>query len=193
MPGSCRTGSVFPGGAVDRADHAVRFASPPPARLVAAFGRHAEALAAAAIRETFEETGLRLAGPAPPGSRSPGRGVWAAFRAGGLCCPTPRRWCRLCRLITPTFMAIRFDARFFAAPAEAAQGLLSGGGELSDLRWIPLAEARGRDLALPQKVVLAELSAWLEAGRPERSEAPLWREIGERLVRVPRLAAEAKP
>lgn len=183
---------VFPGGAVDRADHTVRLAAPLPARLAMAFGGAAAALAAAAIRETFEETGLRLAGPAPPGARSPGRGVWAAFRAGGLL-PDPSALVPLCRLITPTFMTIRFDARFFAAPAEVAQGLINGGGELTNLRWIPLGEARGLDLAVPQQVVLAELSAWLDAGRPERSEAPLWREIGERLVRTPRLAAEARP
>lgn len=182
---------VFPGGAVDRADHAVRFAAPLPARLAAAFGHAAAASAAAAIRETFEETGLRLAGPAPPGARSPGRGVWAAFRAGGLL-PDASALIPLCRLITPTFMAIRFDARFFAAPAEAAQGVLGGSGELVELRWIPLAEARGLDLAVPQRVVLAELAAWLEAGRPERAEAPLWREIGERLVRTPHPAAAVR-
>ena len=182
---------VFPGGAVDRSDQAVRFASPLPERLASAFGRPAAALAACAIRETFEETGLRLAGPSPPGARSPGRGVWAAFRSLG-CLPDASTLVPLCRLITPTFMAIRFDARFFAAPAEAAQGLLNGGGELTDLRWVPLGEARGLDLAVPQRVVLAELSAWLDAGRPERAEAPLWREIGDRLIRSPRLAAEPR-
>lgn len=177
---------VFPGGRLDRADHAVRFARPAPEALCAAFGPVATALAAAAIRETFEETGLRLAAPAAPGDRAPRRGAWAPFCAGGLL-PDPSGLVPLCRLITPTFMPIRFDARFFVAPADRASGDLVGNGELDPLRWIPLEETTSLDLAIPQRVVLAELAAWRAAGGGERRDAPLWREIGGRLVRSPPL------
>lgn len=176
---------VFPGGRVDRADHRVRFAAPPPPALARCFGPIAPALAAAAIRETFEETGLRLAAPAPAGARLP-RGPWAAFAAGGFL-PAADALVPLCRLVTPTFSPIRFDARFLLAPADRVRGELGGNGELELLRWIPLAEAERLDLALPQRVVLGELRAWLAASPAARAAwaAPLWREVGGRLVRTP--------
>jgi 8-oxo-dGTP pyrophosphatase MutT (NUDIX family) len=178
---------VFPGGRVDAADHRVAFATPPPASLARSFGAFAAALAAAAIRETYEETGLRLAAPAPPGARLP-RGAWAAFAAGGVL-PAGDALVPLCRLITPSASPIRFDARFLLAPAERVSGELRGNGELEFLRWIPLAEAEALDLALPQRVVLREVADWLAADADARAVrlAPLWRETGPNLVRVPPL------
>ncbi|GIX08349.1 NUDIX domain-containing protein [Elioraea sp.] len=179
---------VFPGGRVEAADHRVPFAAPPPPALADSFGPHAAALAAAAIRETFEETGLRLAAPAPPGVRLPrGRG-WAEFSAGGVL-PAGDALVPLCRLVTPAFSPIRFDARFLLAPAERVSGELGGNGELEFLRWIPLAEAETLDLALPQRVVLREVAEWLRAAPAARAarRAPLWRELGASLVRVPPL------
>jgi 8-oxo-dGTP pyrophosphatase MutT (NUDIX family) len=178
---------VFPGGRVDAADHRVAFAAPPPPALAASFGPRAAALAAAAIRETFEETGLRLAVSTPPGARLP-RGVWAEFAAGGWL-PEADALVPLCRLITPSFSPIRFDARFLLAPAERAAGTLCGNGELEFLRWIPLAQAEALDLALPQRVVLREVADWLAADPVIRAarRAPLWREIGTKLVRDPPL------
>src|SRR5687768_6050562 len=57
---------VFPGGRLDPADSAVRAATPLDAEAVTRMGVRgnvalAEALALAAVRETFEETGLLLA------------------------------------------------------------------------------------------------------------------------------------
>lgn len=178
---------VFPGGRVDAADHRVAFAAPPPPTLAKSFGAMAIALAAAAIRETFEETGLRLAAPAPRGARLP-RGAWAQFAAGGVL-PAGDALVPLCRLITPSFSPIRFDARFLLAPAERLSGELRSNGELEFLRWIPLAEADELDLALPQRVVLREVAEWLASGPAARAArlAPLWRETGTTLVRHPPL------
>lgn len=178
---------VFPGGRVDPADHRVAFAAPPPPALAESFGTLATALAAAAIRETFEETGLRLAAPAPRGTRLP-RGAWAHFAAGGVL-PAGDALVPLCRLITPAFSPIRFDARFLLAPAERALGELRSNGELEFLRWIPLAEAETLDLALPQRAVLREVADWLAAAPEARARrlAPLWRETGTKLVRQPPL------
>ncbi len=60
---------VFPGGGVDRRDfdHAVAWAGPSPAEWAARLGTDepmARALVCAAVRETFEESGVLLAGPA---------------------------------------------------------------------------------------------------------------------------------
>jgi 8-oxo-dGTP pyrophosphatase MutT (NUDIX family) len=59
---------VFPGGGVDPRDfdHAVAWAGPPPAEWAVRLGTDdatARALVCAAVRETFEESGVLLAGP----------------------------------------------------------------------------------------------------------------------------------
>ncbi len=65
-PGAC----VFPGGAVDErdADPQIGWAGPAPADFADQLGaspEHARALVCAAVRETFEEAGVLLAGPSP--------------------------------------------------------------------------------------------------------------------------------
>jgi 8-oxo-dGTP pyrophosphatase MutT (NUDIX family) len=110
---------VFPGGGVDRVD--LRREMPLAAACLDRLTRHcshgrAHALAAAAARETEEETGLRL------------RDCQQLHYVG--------------RAITPAHYFMRFHARFFAAPAEAFEGSLGGSGELIDLDFYPLARAR---------------------------------------------------
>nr|BFE85464.1 hypothetical protein GCM10020093_080650 [Planobispora longispora] len=61
---------VFPGGSVDPrdTDHAVAWAGPPPAEWGEIFGadeKTGRGLVCAAVRETFEESGVLLAGPSP--------------------------------------------------------------------------------------------------------------------------------
>lgn len=102
---------VFPGGAVDAADADVPLATPlaadQAALLAAAPGP--QALAAAAIRELWEETGLALGrpghwpGPVPAG--------WEGFAARGLC-PAADGLRLVFRAITPPGRPRRFDARF---------------------------------------------------------------------------------
>ncbi len=65
-PGAC----VFPGGSVDEpdADPEIAWAGPAPARVADRLGispERARALICAAVRETFEESGVLLAGPSP--------------------------------------------------------------------------------------------------------------------------------
>ncbi|MDR3514042.1 MAG: NUDIX hydrolase [Caulobacteraceae bacterium] len=132
---------VFPGGAVEPDDYAarpVRPLDPACARRTGASPRLAEALAAAALRETREETGLVL--PADHGALA-----------------------LVARAITPTMSPIRFHARFFLADAETAAGDHADSHELSDLAFRPLAEAQA--LAL-MDVTEAVLAAVAEAERP---------------------------
>lgn len=129
---------VFPGGGVEPGDlERPRPLSPLCARLTQAPLRLAGALAAAAVRETVEETGLLLAHDAP---------LTLAARA-----------------ITPTNSPVRFHARFFTADADRTSGSLADSDELSDLAWRPLAAARA-DLPL-MDVTEAVLDA-LMAGDP---------------------------
>lgn len=161
MPGKF----VFPGGAVDPADAKVALATPLPARCAARIGPRAGALAAAAIRELWEETGLALARPAPPDSpwTAPDAG-WQPFADRSLA-PTADGLRYVFRAITPPGRPRRFDARFLLADAGEILGdpddFSNASDELSHLQWIPLSEARRFDLPFITEVVLAEIAGLL--------------------------------
>ncbi|TDJ61357.1 MAG: NUDIX hydrolase [Proteobacteria bacterium] len=131
---------VFPGGMVERSDHSVRAASgldPAATAKLAVAGspRRAQALAIAAVRETFEETGLLLGACGTIGpSTDP---TWSVFRERGLA-PDLSRIGYLGRAITPSIQPLRFHARFFFVSAEHVQGEIAPSEELEDLRWVPL-------------------------------------------------------
>ncbi|MCA3451348.1 MAG: NUDIX hydrolase [Rhodobacter sp.] len=152
---------VFPGGAVDAGDALVPVgpALHPTcaARLAAPGAPPAGALAAAAIRELWEETGLALARPGqaalPPG--------WAGFAAQGLV-PDASALRFFFRAITPPGRTRRFDARFFLADAARVIGdpddFSAASDELGHLHWLPLSQARNLDLPFITEVVLAEVA-----------------------------------
>ncbi|WP_018001255.1 NUDIX domain-containing protein [Paracoccus sp. N5] len=154
---------VFPGGAVDAADAAARLgAGPGPetaARLAAeprpGVASDPHALAAAALRELAEETGL-LTGQ--PGAAPEG---WDHYAGAGLA-PDASALIYLFRAITPPGRPRRFDARFLLLDAEHLHGdrhdFAGACDELSHLHWVPLAEARALDLPFITEVVLAELA-----------------------------------
>ena len=152
---------VFPGGAVDPDDGKVPLAglpAEPCRRRLEADAPGAAAIAAAAIRELWEETGLPLgrAGgwQAPPG--------WDGFARRGLV-PDASGLRFVFRAITPPGRPRRFDARFLLADAGQVAGDpddFSGAcDELSHLAWLPLDEARRLDLPFITEVVLAEVAA----------------------------------
>ncbi|RKS44664.1 8-oxo-dGTP pyrophosphatase MutT (NUDIX family) [Paracoccus pantotrophus] len=157
---------VFPGGAVDAGDAQVRLAGDLPARtsaLLAAEPRAESqvtplALAAAALRELAEETGLLTGppGPAPEG--------WDHYAGAGLA-PDASALIYLFRAITPPGRTRRFDARFLLLDAERLHGdrhdFSAACDELSHLHWVPLTEARALDLPFITEVVLAEVASLL--------------------------------
>lgn len=142
---------VFPGGRVDRSDAIHPAASelrPSVASRVArttASPARARALAVAAVRETFEETGLVL------GERE-GAGIRPAL--------APLEF--VARAITPAHNPIRYHARFFLADAEGLEGSLRGNGELLDLAWVPIPKALGLDIIDVTEFVLQEVASRLE-------------------------------
>lgn len=156
---------VFPGGRLDLADYRIRPAAPlnpvSAARLDRCRGtgpRKALALALAAIRETFEESGLRIAGRAKTGKQAPPS--WSAFCSDQLA-PDPSGLLYICRAITPPGRPRRFDARFFAAPAELAVGELTPSAELDKLSWVTQADTEGLPLPGITQYVIANLDHWL--------------------------------
>lgn len=156
---------VFPGGALDPGDAAIPLAASVPEPCFARLNDHAPAgmqtaLAAAAIRELWEETGLILGAPGAWQSDVPPD--WETFAATGHV-PDASALQYVFRALTPPGRPRRFDARFFLVDADAIQGDLDdfthASDELSHLQWIPLAEARGFDLPFITEVVLAEVGA----------------------------------
>jgi 8-oxo-dGTP pyrophosphatase MutT (NUDIX family) len=158
---------VFPGGSVDPADFgsAVGWHGPDPAEFGARLGASPEmarALVCAAVRETFEESGVLLAGapgggplanPAgPPDGSGPS---WEADRAAlvsgavslaellsgrGLVLRADLLvpWARW---ITPEGEPRRFDARFFAAALPAGQLATGHAAESDHIAWLRPADA----------------------------------------------------
>jgi 8-oxo-dGTP pyrophosphatase MutT (NUDIX family) len=174
---------VFPGGRVDAGDARVHCPIDLRASEVAKLRRsvsaaRARGLAMAAVRETFEETGLILGEPHddPPRSRSP---HWRPFFNEGFV-PALDRLHYFARAITPPGMVRRFDARFFIADAGSVHGELEGNGELGDLRWMPLTEVEELPLAPITQLVLGLLTQHLVPAAAKTTEAALYRELAGR-------------
>lgn len=165
---------VFPGGAVDRADAAAAaLVAPgdalalPCAERLSADARGAPgapALALCAIRETFEETGLRIGAAAADLAPAPeaAGASWAAFAETGAR-PRLSGLLFVLRAITPPQMKIRFDARIFAVDADAhaleLDDFARADGELDDLRWLTFSEAVIEPTPFPTTLALAEVMA----------------------------------
>lgn len=171
---------VFPGGKVDPADSRIV----PPHDLHPEVMKRlrrgctetrARALALAAIRETYEETGLIIGEPHTPTLKSRSR-HWADFLQHDI---NPRLDVLhlIARAITPPYRNRRFDARFFMIDAEHIQGEVherpQGSGELLDLHWVGLAAAQQME-QLPHitRAVLQELERRLREGAGPEVSGP---------------------
>lgn len=152
---------VFPGGRVDVGDHRCKATSELPERTRAQLLRTAppslaRALGVAAARELHEETGLVL-------GRMEGQRLHPELGALDY----------LCRAVTPPNRFMRFNARFLIAPAEAAHGQIRGSGELEELRFFTVEEARRHKMISITAKVMEEFEAWLGMGEAERAARPL--------------------
>ncbi len=156
---------VFPGGAVDPEDAHVPLSTQLPDLCSERLSQRSEpglqnALAAAAIRELWEETGLILGQPGEwQGEAS---NDWQSFAAMGYQ-PSAEALQFVFRAVTPPGRSRRFDARFFLVDAKAIQGDLDdfthASDELSHLQWVKISQAREFDLPFITEVVLAEIAA----------------------------------
>ena len=167
---------VFPGGRVDANDHSVAAATPLRGAVRerlerAATPARAHALGVAAIRETFEETGLTIGAPLGDGAATV-RAPWDAFAARGLG-PALGTLDYLYRAVTPPGRPRRFNARFFLADAADADGELKGDGELLDLRWTGLEDALALQLPHVTRLVLKLVAAHLADPPPRDAPRPV--------------------
>jgi len=175
---------AFPGGSVDPrdADADLAWSGPDAAtwgQVLNGPPELARALICAAVRETFEESGVLLAGPLPDTVVADTRGddwEWdrraLVDRSLSLAALLRRRGLVLrsdllspwARWITPEMESRRFDTRFFAAALPAGQRTRDVGGEADEVVWLPPAAAiaaarRGEMLLMPPTAVtLAEFA-----------------------------------
>lgn len=197
---------VFPGGSVDPrdAERSVPWSGPSPRRwseLLDVPVDLASALVCAAVRETFEESGVLLAGSDPDTVVADTRGEdWEADRRAlidhsvSLAELLDHRGLVLrsdllavwAHWITPEIDPKRYDTRFFLALLPEGQQTRDVGGEADAVAWLPPAEAidaarRGRlQLMPPTATTLAELAEYQDVADAFRAAAG--REI---VVRLP--------
>ncbi|PHR56761.1 MAG: hypothetical protein COA47_12590 [Robiginitomaculum sp.] len=162
MPGKF----VFPGGRVDAGDAKAPIATPICPNMVQTMAKYipetrAFATASAAIRETYEETGLKLAKSVlPSGSPKKTPGSFRAFFDNQLGLDMASL-SLLARAITPPYHAKRFDTWFFTARADTLiddpADLASG--ELEELQWVTSDQANDLDLPMITRMVLTDLQA----------------------------------
>jgi 8-oxo-dGTP pyrophosphatase MutT (NUDIX family) len=153
---------VFPGGRIAPGDFRVPVATELLPDVAAALARtasvaRARALALAAIRETFEETGLMLGQRVDRACSS--RGIWGEFLAQGVL-PDLGALDFVARAITPPSRPRRFDARFLLADARALISLDpgTGTGELDELAWFDWEAALALDLPSITRAVLHDVA-----------------------------------
>lgn len=172
---------VFPGGRVDTGDKQVAVAEDLGASdlkklMVSMKGTPSElrarSLALAAVRETFEEAGLLIGAPLGAGA-PPKAQIWQAFFAAGFR-PTLARLRFFARAITPPGRPRRFDTRFFCVEADAiVHKIAVADGELSDLEWHSIAQARTLELPNITRVVLEDLGERIAAGALQAGDMPV--------------------
>lgn len=135
---------VFPGGGVELADSRARPATDLRKEYAAnmavsnSFAR-ARTIALAAVRETFEETGLIIGHESPHQTSKHSSWNFLVQKNAAADLAILRY---IGRAITPTTRSIRFHARFFSCDTQLIQGFesqqLIGNGELLDLQWVDI-------------------------------------------------------
>ena len=181
---------AFPGGTVDPrdSDATLAWAGPTAAEwgeVLRCDEREARALVCAAVRETFEEAGVLLAGESPDSIVRDITGAdWERDRAAlvdrslGFAEFLDRRGLALrtdllatwAHWITPEFEPRRYDTRFFLAVMPSGQHTRDVSGEADTVAWMPpAAAAHGVDagemaMLPPTYVTVKELARYASVG-----------------------------
>ena len=195
---------AYPGGGVDRRDdeHHIHWAGPTRAWWAARLGvdeTTAQAIVCAAVRETYEEAGVLLAGPTPESVVGDTTGAeWEADRAALVARDLSfaefleRRGLVLrsdllgawTRWITPEFEPRRYDTWFFVAALPEGQRTRNASTEADRTVWIRPQDAadgydKGELLMMPPTIAtLRQLTAYgtaadALAAAPDRDLTPV--------------------
>lgn len=182
MPGKY----VFPGGRIEAGDRSMpvsgtlhpRAEQTLMARVSRPSSQRSRALALAAIRETFEETGLLLGtGDYGAPESVPVGTTWTAFAEHGVF-PELDGLQVIGRAITPPQRVKRFDTRFFAidrtAIAHEVGGIVGPDSELVELAWVTFRQARDLDLHHVTAAILTDLEARIANGFAHELPVPFY-------------------
>ena len=121
--------------------------------------------AVAAVRETYEETGL----------------VFGTLGADKELIPRLDCIDLLGRSITPESKPIRYSARVFTADAEHATGEIRSNGELEDLHWRPIADSFTLPMVDVTQWMLMELFRRYNAGdKSAFTHIPIFQYAGDK-------------
>lgn len=184
---------VFPGGRVEHADRLMPVTAPLHARHTARLMQQIKrpnaaktaGYALAAVRETYEETGLMIGSRMTGPIKTPA-GPWRAFADAGVL-PDLSVIHFVARAITPTNRPRRFDSRFFAAEiaavAQKTEGFVGPEAELVELVWLPITEASRLDIPRITKIVLEDLRDRIGAGMSQDHPVPFYHVLHRRSVR----------
>lgn len=155
MPGY----SVFPGGVLEPEDRqASGYPEQPlsvPLGIDGATRRALPRFARAALRETYEETGLLVGRSTSHVAPTQRCDFWQAYAERRLA-PAFDALALFAIAVTPTSYPIRFHARFFLADGALAQGVPESRDELEQVAWVPL----GRLQALRLPSVTRRVLQW---------------------------------
>lgn len=161
---------VFPGGRVDTADFSSECKAPlteDVSKYLSSPGSMSHAVATAAVRETYEETGL----------------IIGDVRDGQLY-PDLSNLHYIARATTPSHNPIRFNTRFLMIDAKHAHGTLAGSGELIELQWFSVEDALRMPLVDVTEFVVGEVEKRLSNPTIEPNVIPIFTYLnGKSLIR----------
>ncbi len=174
---------VFPGGRLDLIDQRLsvpkNLSAPVMKRLRKDIRKDVSdnklrGLALAAIRETYEETGLIIGRQSNKQLKTSDK-VWQSYFDHGVEPPLDQMDF-IARAVTPTYRTRRFDTRFFMVyddfihtdPEEMAKA----SGELLDLHWLTLPAARKLDLPAITRSVIDMVEARMQFDRKAQLKKP---------------------
>lgn len=177
---------VFPGGRVEQGDstvpHAGSLSEADHARLQAYVTRpsrrRSAGLALSALRETFEETGLRVGEADARAAATSVAEPWREFFAGGMV-PSLKGVTFAARAITPPGRPRRFDTRFFICDVSGLEDWSTvkptPDSELVELKWVTLEEAQALESAEITQIILAEIVTLAKGGFAPELKRPFFR------------------
>ncbi len=179
MPGKF----VFPGGRLDYVDQRIKVPTQLTETVLTRLRRQTRSnisdaklrgLALAAIRETFEETGLVVGRPSTDICRTTNNS-WSQYFSHGVV-PPLEDMDFIARAITPPYRTRRFDTRFFMVHDSTIQSdpdqVSSASGELLDLHWLTLDEARQTDLPAITRMVIDVVEERLKVPKSQQLAEP---------------------
>ena len=174
---------VFPGGRLDFIDQRLSVPSdlsgPVAGRLQKETRKDVSnhklrGLALAAIRETYEETGL-IIGRKTTQKLTTNNAVWQRYFDHGVEPPLDKIDF-IARAVTPTYRSRRFDTRFFMIFDDFIQtdpdDMIKASGELLDLHWLTLAETQKLDLPTITRWIIDMVQQRLKLSRDAQLHAP---------------------